>query len=743
MRSWKIPGRVMSQQTNGIYEFGSFRLDAQERLLQCDGATISLTPKAFDLLLALVERHGRLVDKEELFQTVWPDTIVEESNLSSNIALIRKALGDGENGQKFIETVPKRGYRFVAEVREAPPPAGDLIREKAQSHAEATQPDVASSLPKRTSRWVWPAVFLAASVIISAAVWLMVDRQRAKAPMAPARIVPFTSFAGGESQPAFSPDGKQIAFVWGGENDDNNDIYVKLIGTEKPLRLTTNPATDSSPTWSPDGRYIAFLRQSAAGNGFYIMPALGGPERKVADADGYIPTEGIPLRLAWHPQGEFLVVADRSSPADPFSLFLLSIETREKRRLTQPRLTQPPVQYFGDWNPAFSPDGKTLAFTRAENGISLDIYLVPVGGGEPQRLTFDRAHLKSLAWTPDGREIVFLSSRGGSVNTSTLWKIPAAGGTPERLTGVGQNVFTLAIDRQANRLAYEQRIHDTNIYRIDVSDSTGQGAPHTKMISSTFQDDSPDYSPDGKRIVYVSDRTGSLEIWLCDGDGANPIQLTNFGGPHTGTPRWSPDGRKIVFDSGVEGNQEIFIISVDGGKPRRLTSDPALDMIPSWSRDGRWIYFVSNRSGDSQVWKVPAEGGQAVQVTRQGGFEAFESADGKFIYYSKWISLPGIWRVPVEGGEETLILDLQNTGHRRSWAVVEQGLYFAAAETPSSSVVEFFSFATGQVERRVAMLERSIKQGPPGLTASPDGRWILYTRIDQSGSDIMLMENFR
>src|SRR5262245_59548930 len=394
---------AMNHQTNHLYEFSPFRLDAQERLLQRDGATISLTPKAFDLLLAMVERHGRLVDKEELFKTVWPDSIVEESNLSSNIALIRKALSDGENGQKFIETVPKRGYRFVAEVREAPPAFDDdLIPKKAESHADATQPDATPSPRKRDSRWAWPTAFLATGVIVSAAVWLMVDRQRANTPTAPARIVPFTSFAGSESQPAFSPDGKQIAFVWGGESDDNNDIYVKLIGTEKPLRLTTNPAADSSPTWSPDGRYIAFLRQSAEGNGFYIVPALGGPERKVAEADGYIHTEGVPLRLAWHPQGEFLAVADRSSPLDPFSLFLLSIETGEKRGLTKPRLTQPPYQYFGDWNPAFSPDGKMLAFTRAVNGINMDLYIVPVSGGEPRRLTFDDAHLKSLAWTPDG-----------------------------------------------------------------------------------------------------------------------------------------------------------------------------------------------------------------------------------------------------------------------------------------------------------------------------------------------------
>jgi Tol biopolymer transport system component len=230
---------------------------------------------------------------------------------------------------------------------------------------------------------------------------------------------------------------------------------------------------------------------------------------------------------------------------------------------------------------------------------------------------------------------------------------------------------------------------------------------------------------------------------VCDSDGANPLQLTDFGEPHTGTPRWSPDGRQIVFDSNVEGNQEIMIISADGGQPRRLTNDPALDMIPSWSRDGRWIYFTSKRSGDMQLWKVPVEGGEAKQVTRQGGLEGFESADGKFVYYSKGLDIRDIWRVPVVGGEETLVLELQKAGHRRSWAVAEDGIYFAVAETASRSVVRFFSFATGRVERRVANLERSIKEGPQGLTISRDGRRLLYTRIDQSGSDIVLMEKFR
>jgi Tol biopolymer transport system component/DNA-binding winged helix-turn-helix (wHTH) protein len=680
----------MRERVKHGYEFGPFFLSAAERLLLRDGDSVPLTPKAFDLLLTLVEHHGHLLEKDELLRLVWPDTFVEESNLSYNISLIRKALSDGENGQKFIETVPKRGYRFVSEVRE-------LGAAQAENTAAVTNPAEGETAPVSRVRPYSKGAPLALIIALGGVgfgLYQYITRTEVKSSRLESKIVPFTSVPGSESQPAFSPDGKQIAFVGSGEKGDNEDIYVKLLDAGDALRLTTSPAAETSPAWSPDGRYLAFVRQTAEEAGVYVVPALGGPERKLTRVDGYVVTVGKPLRLAWSPDSEWLAVADRTSTAEPFNISLLSVTTRDKRKLTTP-----PADSFGDWSPAFSPDGKTLAFIRGKTGVHQDIYRMSVSGGEAQQLTFDSAHKKSLAWTADGREIIFSSSRGGSVNTAMLWKIPATGGTPERLAGVGQNVFFLAIAPQGNRLAYEQRIHDTNVYRVDTSDAASQSRTHTKLIASTFQDDSPNYSPNGKRIAFVSDRTGSLEIWLCDSEGGNAMPLTNFGGPHTGTPRWSPDGR--------------------------------------------WIYFCSNRSGAFQTWKTSVEGGQAVQVTRHGGFEGFASADGKFIYYGKTIDFPSIWRMPVAGSEETPVLDLQKTEHRRSWVVVEKGIYFAAAETATRSVVEFFSFATGRVERRVATLERAIKQGPPGLEVSPDGRWLLYTRIDQSGSDIMLMEYFR
>jgi Tol biopolymer transport system component len=231
---------------------------------------------------------------------------------------------------------------------------------------------------------------------------------------------------------------------------------------------------------------------------------------------------------------------------------------------------------------------------------------------------------------------------------------------------------------------------------------------------------------------------------VCDADGTNPVQLTNFGGPLTGSPRWSPDGRWIVFDTRVEGNPDIFVITADGGKPRRLTTEASEDIVPSWSRDSRFIYFSSTRTGSLQVWKVPVEGGDARQLTKQGGFEGYESGDGKYFYYMKGrnLSVPGIWRVPAEGGEEALFFDQHRAGLWRSWAVTEQGIYYVTGDSPKRTMIEYYNFANGKISQ-IATPEKEILTGSLGLTISPDGKWLLYTQADQRGMDIMLADNFR
>jgi dipeptidyl aminopeptidase/acylaminoacyl peptidase len=261
----------------------------------------------------------------------------------------------------------------------------------------------------------------------------------------------------------------------------------------------------------------------------------------------------------------------------------------------------------------------------------------------------------------------------GQVFSTNLLTISASGGGPERLAVTGENATALSISRSGSRLAYERDVFDYNIWRIPGPNSTDKKSGPSRFIASTQPDLEPQFSPDGTKIVFHSTRSGSPEIWVCDREGRNPVQLTSFNGAQLGSPRWSRDSRWIAFDSPKAGNLDIYVISADGGQPRRLTSGPSNNARPSWAQDGRWIYFGSNRSGDWQIWKEPAPGGTAVQVTKtKGGEEAFESLDGKFVYYAK-LDVPGIWKVPVAGGEETQVLD---RGGQSVWALTGQGICF-------------------------------------------------------------------
>ena len=564
------------------------------------------------------------------------------------------------------------------------------------------------------------------------------------------RSVPLTSDPGSELHPTFSPDGNQVAFAWDGEERDNTDIYVKLVAGGRPLRLTTNPAVDSGPAWSPDGSQIAFFRRSEGSGGIFLVPPIGGAERKLAESPHYWRLEGTSgagQDLSWSADGKFLAVSDRPSREEPFAIFRVSVESGDKERLTSP-----PAQSPGDHSPAFSPDGRTLAFVRQSASYAADVYLMQVADGKPRRLTYNDQPTRGLAWTPDGREIVFSLLPGGIGTNSSLWRISSLGGMPELLSGTGGGAIYPAISRQGSRLIYSRRTSDFNIWRLELSGLTTARNRPASLIDSTRMDIFPQISPDGDRIAFESNRSGSPEVWVCDRDGRGAVQLTSFVDVNAGSPSWSPDGRWIAFDAAPDGNADIYVISADGGSPRPLTTEWSEELIPSWSRDGKWIYFSSNRTGIFQVWKAPAAGGEAVQVTKKGGFVGFESPDGKFVFYEKPEGSPrdpaAVWRVPAEGGEEVAVLDSPRPVKGGAWAAVEQGIYFIDVERSEALVAEgflkFFHFHTGRVTRIASLGEQlATTTGQVQVAVSPDGGWILYTQQDQRGADLMLVENFR
>jgi len=363
------------------------------------------------------------------------------------------------------------------------------------------------------------------------------------------------------------------------------------------------------------------------------------------------------------------------------------------------------------------------------------IYTAPVSGGEEQRLITGVQYVWGLAWTPDGRDIVFAKA-GWLADAGWLWKIPRGGGKPERLQ-FGQEGVEPSI--QGNRLAYARQTANINIWRRDLNSFVSAG-PSDRFIYSTRMESGPQFSPDGSKIAFESTRSGAYEIWMCRSDGTGVVQLTRLNSS-TGTPRWSPDGQQIVFDSRVSGNADIFVVDSRGGSPRRLTSEPSSEVVPSWSRDERWIYFASDRTGSHEVWKMPSKGGSPVQVTHHGGFAAFESTDGRFLYYAKGLIVPGLWRIPTNGGEEVEIIPSLEAGHWGYWAVVENGIYYLDT-TATNPGIAFFN-TTSHYTTRVFDLENRPAIQAPGLTVSSSKGAILYTQLDALSRDIMLVENFR
>lgn len=773
---------IVDKHFGQFYEFGPYRLAPGQYRLFRRGELVSLPPKEFDLLLLLVRNSSQAMDRESLIKSLWPNTVVEEANLNVHISALRKVLAEGSEGQQYIETLPRLGYRFIAPVvvvnEPEPSPqtslsstndgAGKSVSDVLIETALISQPDVQletgledrRDTPSETSQAVGQGIkkmerrsqyrlaglplWLLAVVLIGLIAFLSFKLPGLpptdSAGATPMNVVPLTTYPENESQAAFSPDGNQIAFVWTGEKEGNTDVYVRLVEGGNWVRVTTNPGDDVNPAWSPNGRTLAFYRSSTEGDGVYLVPALGGAERKLTDAWANRFGFGSHTWLHWSPEGKWLVLSDKTSATDPFSLFLVSSSTGERRRLTSP-----PTSIIGDCSPAFSPDGKWLAFVRVISAVVGEVYLVSVEGGEPKRLTFDGLGISNLTWAAGGNEIVFSSRQGGG--KSRLFKIPMIGGTPQWLAASGNDAQYPAFSQQGDRLAWTQNTDQVDIFRLALkgkleTTSPVTDQPSTGLLASTASEASPRYSPDGKRIAFVSNRSGSEEIWVGDSEGEKPIRLTSFRGPLAGSPSWSPDGKQIVFDCRPEGNADIFVVSSEGGQPRRLTFDPAEDIVPSWSHDGEWIYFTSHRSGRLQVWKIPANGGDAIQITQQGGFEAVESADGQWLYYAQDRGSSFIWRVPINGGQEAPVYDYRQKTYTRMWTVTNAGLYFAVAESLSRSNISFYNFSTGKVTV-AAEISGRLPGSVSGLSLSTDGKWLLVPQIVRRGSDLMMIENFR
>ncbi len=713
------------------YTFGPFELDSEARTLWRDGEPTPTAGRALDVLILLVQNRGRLIDKDELLSRIWAGSVVEESNLTHCIFSLRKVLGDNPKNHRYIATIAGRGYQFVAPLTDS---------------TITSQPeDAGQNEPRRFRRrnQILQLGVAAALLILLFVSWRV--QHAGSRPLPEPRLLRFTSYPGAETMPAFSPDGKQIAYVRAAQEPidfmqgqvGRANIYTKLIGAATELRLTDHPGTDYYPTWSPDGQYIAFYRDEPGASGIYIVSALGGHERRIT---GERVGEG---GIRWLPDGHHLVISRLFDGSQrPVPLIEISLDTRNQRQMTFP-----PSGASGDAWPAISPDEKTLAFLRDTKSDGMQACFMELASQRILRCwPLDGSWPEGLAWA-DSSEIVISLMRDGD---HRLWRYESSGSIPVALTSGEECAVLPAASSRGNQLAYVLLRSNINLWQLDIESSHLLKAGTAKPIApSTRYEIDPAFSPDGRKLAFMSDRSGSQEIWVTDLETHASAQLTQIGGALAGSPSWSPDGLQIAFDSGQgESGANVFVISDEGGPPKRITNAPGENCCPSWSRDGRFVYFASGRSGKFQVWKALAAGGEtpsqpAVQVTQGGGFRASESSDGKYIYYAKGPGEHGLWRrdLTPPGKEEPVLESLQEAGW---WALGPGVVYFFDLPQSIDSRVRLKAFDTaGRNTRELALLPYPVIRGTPAIAASRDGRHLAYIQVASLDSDIMLVENFR
>jgi len=652
--------------------------------------------------------------------------------------------------ERCLEKDPKRRLRDIGDARVE-------LQDSLKPNTMVSGVQTGESTPRVPRFAPWAAIGVALLVVVVAFLALPYIGSRfgntpqkaagesAKSGAEPT-VVPLTSYPGTEDMPSLSPDGTQVAFRWDGDAEDNFDIYVKLVGPGDPHRLTRDPAPDLLPKYSPDGNSIAFLREQAAPSGVpafdtarimsgvqhrlgvYVIPALGGTAKKVGDAT--VPS------LAWA-DSRTLVISRSPAAKEPPGLAMLDIETGQVTQLTSPRAPQ------FDGLAVMAPDGKTLAFQRYLGPPSVWTVMLltlprpPQPAGELKQIGLELAAPfgERFAWSADGREIIYSKFS----DRRFLWRIaPSGDSPPERLSFAGEGARDVATAaRNGNRLVFSRSLDDPmNIWSLELDEAGRAKGQAVAAFPSTREELCPAFSPDGTKVAFQSNRSGSSQVWVCSSNGSECSAITQFVGRHAGSPAWSPTGEWLTFDGSEPGGSAVYIVRPDGGELKKV----AVGVVPRWSGDGKWIYY--SRSRPQQLYRVAFTGGdpEAVSGTAEG-WVAEESPDRQWIYYSGDPTFRGTYlrRAPSRGGEATDVFPEQVAG--RNFVVTKAGIWYMTPgpSLREGSLLQFYDFAS-KIAQTVYRTEHPLG---PGLTLAPDGRRILFTLQDRRGSDLMLVENFK
>lgn len=764
-----------------FYSFKNFTLDLERRLLLRDGEPVPLTPKAFDTLALLVRRSGRVVGKDELLDEVWADAFVEESTIAQNVFTLRKALGQSHAENQFIETVPKHGYRFIADViavegatdgkpengrqRAAPDlPAGAGISGAGISGAEAggaeignpetfdaadrdagadkNEPRVSaavnvaagttSNFNAYTKLLAPTLLLLAVAVAVGLLLFTRSDGGVADFAAAPTRTTQLTN-TGRVLRAAVSPDGKYVAYIQSERGQES--LWLRQVEIAGGIEVV--PPSGShfvGITFAPDSNSIFYVKYGPdkASSGLYQVPVLGGAARKIlTDVDSQISFAPDKRRFAF-------MLNDLSRKES--HLVIAALDDAGQRRLA----VNTGVHWMTDAAPAWSPDGKTIIFTariqpsKAASAMASLVEVRVEDGGQKILDTRRWDAIQAIEWLADGTSLIVAARDNASLLAHQLWQVDYPGGEARAVTKDSNSYSSAGVTADTKSLVtiLHRRIANLWIAPGDrASEAVQIHSGNSKDLGWTL---GVEWLRDGK-IIYGSTASGKEDVWLMNADGSNQRQLTTTPGANF-EPTVSEDGRTVVYVSkDAEAGQRLWKMNLDNGERAQLTRG-AYDLRPDISPDGRWVVYMSVIKDSPTLWKTSIDGGGApVQLSDKIAAVPRVSPDGRFIacfYRAQVETFSKLAVIPFEGGEPVKVFERSPT------TFVEAGIQW----TPDGRALSFIDNRDGVSNVWLQPLDGSPPRQLTNFASetifrfawSPDGRMIVAERGTETG-DIVLI----
>ncbi|MGA2147321.1 MAG: winged helix-turn-helix domain-containing protein [Bryobacteraceae bacterium] len=697
------------------YRSGPFAIEPALRTLHRGGESVGVTPKVFDMLLVFLQSGNRVVTREELSAALWPGQLITGANLNQHVSMLRNVLDDASEGRHCLVTIPGRGYQWVLPV--------EVEEGTGEGSSGGSHTTVSAALRK------WLRIAAVAAAVLGVAAFL---GPRLLGPGdRPARTSMVTKHAltrlpGSEYQPALSPDGTKVAFVWRENGRPGTAVFVKGLGDEESRRVSSPADSESSdPAWSPDGRLLAYLRYRPNVLDVVVRPERGGEERTVGRL--YPSRYGLDCRhLDWSPNGTTLVVDDKADPNEPFGLFLIDVASGLRTRLTHPR-----EDIIGDVNPRFSPDGSRISFIRMNDYFGMEVLTIDLKQLKQKEWIRDRGVISDQDWSADGRRIFFGSNRGGEYR---VWTLPLDGNAVSPTSVSSANPLQISVARTGSKLVYSDVQHDLNIWRLELATAGTAKENWTSIVSSTAEDIFPQISPDGSKLCFRSDRSGEGQLWVSDLDGNHVAQVTAKPA-HPVAGRWSPDSRTLVFNDASD--HRMYTVDAAGGVPRLVGGQGT---HPIFSNDGRALYF-----NDRGIRKLDLSNGEQSPVLESRPVhQKFLSPDGRYLYFSGARTDTNIWRFEFTTAKLAKLVDTLLPGYWGAWAMVREGIYFLTGDSrfPGGAAISLRSFADGRTRRITHFPGPLPSIGATMWSLTPDGHYLYCVRVDLSASDLVLVDGF-